>query len=48
MGIRDLGVGLMAWLNIIAIWILHKPALEALKDYEQQKGTIGFWLLCCL
>ena len=21
----DLGVGLMAWLNIIAIWILHNP-----------------------
>ncbi|MEJ7393569.1 alanine:cation symporter family protein, partial [Staphylococcus saprophyticus] len=21
----DLGVGMMAWLNIIAIWILHKP-----------------------
>lgn len=37
----DLGVGLMAWLNIIAIWILHKPALEALKDYEQQKAQLG-------
>ncbi len=33
----DLGVGLMAWLNIIAIWILHKPAVNALKDYEIQK-----------
>jgi alanine or glycine:cation symporter, AGCS family len=33
----DLGVGLMAWLNIIAILILQKPALLALKDYEAQK-----------
>ena len=33
----DLGVGLMAWLNIIAILILQKPALVALKDYEAQK-----------
>jgi AGCS family alanine or glycine:cation symporter len=33
----DLGVGLMAWLNIIAILILQKPALRALKDYENQK-----------
>ena len=27
----------MAWLNIIAILILQKPALIALKDYEAQK-----------
>ena len=33
----DLGVGLMAWLNIIAILILQKPALQALRDYEGQK-----------
>jgi AGCS family alanine or glycine:cation symporter len=33
----DTGVGLMAWLNIIAILILQKPALIALKDYEAQK-----------
>jgi alanine or glycine:cation symporter, AGCS family len=33
----DLGVGLMAWLNIIAILILQKPALVALRDYEAQK-----------
>ncbi|MBE7583987.1 alanine:cation symporter family protein [Staphylococcus aureus] len=37
----DLGVGLMAWLNIIAIWILHKPAVNALKDYEIQKKRLG-------
>ena len=33
----DIGVGLMAWLNIIAILILQKKALITLKDYEQQK-----------
>ena len=33
----DVGVGLMAWLNIIAILIIQKPALLALKDYEAQK-----------
>lgn len=33
----DVGLGLMVWLNIIAILILAKPALIALKDYEAQK-----------
>lgn len=33
----DMGVGIMAWLNVIAIIILQKPALIALKDYEKQK-----------
>lgn len=33
----DLGVGLMAWSNIIAIILLQKPALKALLDYEKQK-----------
>ncbi len=32
----DIGVGLMAWLNIIAILILQKPALASLRDYEAQ------------
>lgn len=32
----DLGVGLMAWLNIVAILILQKPALLCLRDYEAQ------------
>jgi AGCS family alanine or glycine:cation symporter len=32
----DVGVGAMAWLNIVAILILQKPALMALKDYEKQ------------
>ncbi|UFJ40306.1 alanine:cation symporter family protein [Brevibacillus humidisoli] len=33
----DVGLGLMVWLNLIAIVILYKPAMKALKDYEEQK-----------
>jgi len=33
----DVGLGIMVWLNLIAILILAKPALVALKDYEAQK-----------
>lgn len=33
----DIGTGVMAWLNIIAILILQKPALIALRDYERQR-----------
>lgn len=33
----DVGVGLMAWINLIALWILQKPALATLKDYEAQR-----------
>ena len=33
----DIGVGLMSWLNIIAILLLQRPALAALRDYEAQK-----------
>lgn len=36
-GLGDIGVGLMAWLNIIAILIMQKKALVTLKDFEQQK-----------
>lgn len=38
-GLGDVGVGLMAWLNIIAIifiFLSAKPAVKALKDYEEQ------------
>lgn len=35
----DVGVGIMAWLNVIAIIILQRPALLALKDYEKQKAS---------
>ncbi|WP_394604361.1 alanine/glycine:cation symporter family protein [Fictibacillus sp. UD] len=33
----DLGLGIMVWLNLIAILILAKPALRVLKDYEEQR-----------
>jgi len=33
----DIGVGLMAWINVIAIILLRKPALKALKDYQIQR-----------
>ncbi len=36
----DLGVGLMAWLNIIGILIIFavsRPAIKALQDYERQR-----------
>lgn len=36
-GLADLGVGIMAWVNIIAILILRKTGLLTLKDYEEQK-----------
>lgn len=41
-GLGDIGVGIMAWLNIVAILVLQKPAMLALKDYEAQqaKGRI--------
>jgi alanine or glycine:cation symporter, AGCS family len=33
----DIGVGLMAWLNIIGILVIQQPAFKALRDYERQK-----------
>lgn len=33
----DLGVGAMAWVNLVAIFFLTKTALIVLKDYESQK-----------
>ncbi|WP_346844159.1 alanine/glycine:cation symporter family protein [uncultured Rothia sp.] len=33
----DIGVGLMAWLNIIGILFLRRPALAVLRDYEEQQ-----------
>ena len=41
-GLGDIGVGLMAWLNIIGILIIFfmaKPAMKALKDYEAQRSA---------
>jgi AGCS family alanine or glycine:cation symporter len=40
-GMGDIGVGMMAWLNIIGIIIIFfmsKPAIKALKDYEAQQA----------
>jgi len=33
----DIGVGTMAWVNIIAILLLSPKAFKALKSYERQK-----------
>ncbi|HAK91697.1 MAG TPA: sodium:alanine symporter, partial [Massilia timonae] len=33
----DMGVGLMAWLNIVAIVLLRNVAFKCLRDYEAQK-----------
>jgi AGCS family alanine or glycine:cation symporter len=41
-GLGDIGVGVMAWLNIVGIIIIFfmaKPALKALKDYEAQRNA---------
>ncbi|HLW50432.1 MAG TPA: alanine/glycine:cation symporter family protein, partial [Sphingobacteriaceae bacterium] len=32
----DIGVGLMAWLNLIAIILLHKKVLVLFRDYQEQ------------
>ena len=40
-GLGDIGVGLMAWINIIGILIIFfmgKPAIKALKDFEAQQA----------
>lgn len=39
-GMGDIGVGLMAWLNIVGILIIFfmaRPAIKALRDYEAQR-----------
>src|SRR5690606_32895075 len=33
----DIGVGIMAWLNVIAIFFLHNRVLVLLKDYDGQR-----------
>ncbi len=35
--IGDIGVGAMAWINIVAILLLSSKAIRTLKDYERQK-----------
>ncbi|CAM5225755.1 sodium:alanine symporter [Alishewanella longhuensis] len=42
--IGDIGVGLMAWINVLGILVIffvHKPAILCLKDYEEQKKAGG-------
>ena len=33
----DIGVGTMAWLNVIAILLLRKPAMKCWRDYKKQR-----------
>jgi alanine or glycine:cation symporter, AGCS family len=43
-GIGDIGVGLMAWINIVGILVIffmYKPTMRCLKDYEEQKKRGG-------
>ncbi|MET0981007.1 MAG: alanine/glycine:cation symporter family protein [Telluria sp.] len=35
----DIGVGLMAWLNLVAILLLRNVAFKCLRDYEAQKAA---------
>jgi AGCS family alanine or glycine:cation symporter len=42
--IGDIGVGMMAWVNVIGILIIffmHKPTITCLRDYEAQKKAGG-------
>ena len=42
--IGDIGVGLMAWVNVLGIlliFFMYKPTMRCLRDYEQQKKTGG-------
>lgn len=41
-GLGDIGVGLMAWLNIVGLFVIFfmgRPAIKALKDYEVQRNA---------
>jgi alanine or glycine:cation symporter, AGCS family len=42
--IGDIGVGLMAWVNVVGILVIffmYKPTMRCLRDYEQQKKNGG-------
>lgn len=39
--LADLGIGLMAWLNLIAIFLLQNDGIKILKDYESQSALGG-------
>ena len=32
----DIGVGLMAWFNIVGILVIQQPVFKVLRDYERQ------------
>jgi AGCS family alanine or glycine:cation symporter len=36
----DIGVGVMAWLNVVAILLLQKPAMKALRDYQRNVSRV--------
>lgn len=35
--LADIGLGLMVWVNLIAVILLYKPTMIALKDYKAQR-----------
>lgn len=37
--LADIGVGAMAWINVVAIIILSPKAFKALREYENRKGN---------
>lgn len=42
--IGDIGVGLMAWVNVLGIlliFFMYKPTMRCLRDYEEQKKSGG-------
>jgi AGCS family alanine or glycine:cation symporter len=42
--IGDIGVGLMAWVNVLGIlliFFMYKPTMRCLRDFEQQKKAGG-------
>lgn len=42
--IGDLGVGIMAWVNVVGILVIffmYKPTMRCLRDYEEQKKAGG-------
>ncbi|MDP5143487.1 alanine/glycine:cation symporter family protein [Rheinheimera baltica] len=42
--IGDIGVGLMAWVNVVGIltiFFMYKPTMRCLRDYEEQKKAGG-------
>ncbi|WP_240224157.1 alanine/glycine:cation symporter family protein [Rheinheimera hassiensis] len=42
--IGDIGVGLMAWVNVVGIlviFLMYKPTMRCLRDFEEQKKACG-------